>query len=63
MDYFLFSSGFNLANMTSQLIELGSFIPIFTSWNVKYANLQPLSLELGCLMSSLRYPILHKALK
>ena len=30
MDKFEFSSGFNLANMTFQLVELGSFIPIVT---------------------------------
>ena len=27
---FVFSSSFNLANMTCQLVELGSFNPIFT---------------------------------
>ena len=50
MDDFVFSSGFNLANMTCQLVELGSFNPIFTyfySWNVKFAKLKPLSLGLG----------------
>ena len=30
MDDFVFSSAFNLANMTCQLVELGSFNPIFT---------------------------------
>ena len=30
MDVFVFSSGFNLANMMCQLVELGSFNPIFT---------------------------------
>ena len=30
MDDFVFSSGFNLANMTYPLVELGSFNPIFT---------------------------------
>ena len=29
MDYCLFSMGFNLANMTCQLVELGSFNPVF----------------------------------
>ena len=29
MDYFVFSMGFNLANMTCQLVELGSFNPVF----------------------------------
>ena len=28
MDYFVFSMGFNLANMTCQLVELGSFNPV-----------------------------------
>ena len=59
MDYFVFSMGFNLANMTLKLVELGSFspvLPISTSWNVKFAKLKSLSLELGCLVSSLQYP-------
>ena len=30
MNDFVFSSGFNLANMTCQLVELGSFNPIST---------------------------------
>ena len=30
MDDFMFSSGFNLANTTCPLVELGSFNPIFT---------------------------------
>ena len=59
MDDFVFSSSFNLANMTCQLVELGSFNPISTSWNVKFAKLNPLSLGLGCLMSMLRYPKVH----
>ena len=29
MDSFVFSSGFNVANMTCQLVELGSFNPNF----------------------------------
>ena len=29
MDYFVFFIGFNLANMTLQLVELGSFNPVF----------------------------------
>ena len=37
MDDFEFSIDFNLANMTCQLVELGSFNPISTSWNVKFA--------------------------
>jgi hypothetical protein len=59
MDDFVFSSGFNLANMTCQLVELGIltlFLPISTSWNFKFAKLKPLSLGLGCLMSTLPYP-------
>ena len=58
MDNFVFSSRFNLANMTCQLVELGSLNPIFTNWNVKFAKLKPLSLGqgLGCLMSLLGYP-------
>ena len=30
MDNFVFTSGFNLANVMCQLVELGSFNPIFT---------------------------------
>jgi hypothetical protein len=30
MDDFVFSSGFNLANMTCQLVKLGSINPIIT---------------------------------
>jgi len=30
MDDFVFSSGFNVANITCQLVELGSFNPIIT---------------------------------
>ena len=29
MDDFVFSSGFNIANMTCQLVELGSFKPTY----------------------------------
>ena len=56
MDAFVFFNGFNLANMSYQMVELGSFNPISTSWTVKFAKLNPLSLELGCLMSLLWYP-------
>ena len=52
MDDFVFSSGFNLANMTCPLVELSSFNPISTSWNVKFAKLKPLSPGLGCLEQS-----------
>lgn len=42
-----------------QLVELGHFNPISTSRNIKFAKLKTLSLELGCLMPSLRYPVIH----
>ena len=73
MDNFVFSSvfKFNLANMTCQLVELGSFnliftfslffynFPISTSWNVicQICKIEATKsrLGLGCQMSSLRY--------
>ena len=42
-----------------QLVELGHFNPISTSRNIKFAKLKTLSLELGCLMPSLRYPVIQ----
>ena len=59
MNDFVFSSSFNLANMTCQLVELGSINPlkpISTSWNIKIAKLKLLSLRLGCFLASLQYP-------
>ena len=59
MDDFVFSSSFNLANMTCQLVELGSINPlkpISTSWNIEIAKLKLLSLRLGCFLASLQYP-------
>ena len=62
MNDFVFSSSFNLANMTCQLVELGSINPlkpISTSWNIEIAKLKLLSLRLGCFLASLQYPTLH----
>ena len=59
MNDFVFSSSFNLANMTCQLVELGSINPlkpISTSWNIEIAKLKLLSLRLGCFLASLQYP-------
>ena len=59
MNDFVFSSSFNLANTTCQLVELGSINPlkpISTSWNIEIAKLKLLSLRLGCFLASLQYP-------
>ena len=64
MNDFVFSSSFNLANMTCQLVELGSINPlkpISTSWNIEIAKLKLLSLRLGCFLASLQYPSIYKA--
>ena len=40
---FVFCSGFNFANITCHVVELGSInLIISTSWHVKFAKLRPL---------------------
>jgi hypothetical protein len=61
MDNCVFSSRFNLANMTCQLVELGSFNPIFTYFYQLEGQICKIEASKsragpGCLMLSLRYP-------
>ena len=60
MDYFVFSMGFNLANMTLQLVELGSFNPVFAYFyqlECQICKNEAAKSKAGvfCLMSSLQF--------